>query len=92
MSFGNRGKMETIYEILKRLPLIKTHIMYKVNLSHQNMERYLEYLIRRNLVVKDGKFYYRTVEGDTAMNRIHEALVCINPRYVVAVDLTAVHR
>ena len=52
-----RGQLEIIYEILSicREPAYKTRVLYKCNLSHEQLMRYLNYLMNRSLLC--------TVEG-----------------------------
>jgi len=50
--FVNRGRLEIIYAILSvcRKPAGKTRILYKCNLSYEQLLRYLRYLVSRGLV------------------------------------------
>jgi predicted transcriptional regulator len=45
-AFVNRGRLEIIYEILSicRKPTNKTRILYRCNLSYNQLKKYLEYL------------------------------------------------
>lgn len=62
--FVRRGRFEIANEILSlcHTPSQKTHILYKCNLSFEQLEKYLDYLISNNLLEsfsKDGKVFYR---------------------------------
>jgi predicted transcriptional regulator len=49
---GNRTRIEILESILKVASngALKTHIMYKANLSHRQLERYLAFLEERGLL------------------------------------------
>jgi len=49
---GNRTRLEILASILKVASngSLKTHIMYKANLSHRQLERYLAFLEERGLL------------------------------------------
>jgi predicted transcriptional regulator len=51
---GNRTRMEILASILKVASngALKTHIMYKANLSHRQLERYLALLEERGLLAQ----------------------------------------
>jgi len=42
---------------------LKTHIMNKVNLSYNQLEYYLPFLLSKNFVRKEGRFYRTTEKG-----------------------------
>jgi predicted transcriptional regulator len=51
---GNRTRVEILASILKvaQSGALKTHIMYKANLSHRQLERYLGFLEERGLLAQ----------------------------------------
>jgi predicted transcriptional regulator len=51
---GNRTRVEILANILKVASngALKTHIMYKANLSHRQLERYLGFLEERGLLAQ----------------------------------------
>ena len=57
---ANRTRVEIIASILKVASngALKTHIMYRANLSHRQLEKYLAFLEERGLLVQ-------TADGDT---------------------------
>jgi predicted transcriptional regulator len=66
---GNRTRVEILASILgvAHDGALKTHIMYKANLSHKQLQRYLGFLMESNLLerVQDsdtGSDYYRITE------------------------------
>jgi len=66
---GNRTRMEILESILKVASngALKTHIMYKANLSHRQLERYLALLEERGLLAQGvdedmGSRIYRITE------------------------------
>ena len=68
---GNRTRIEILATILKVASngSLKTHIMYKANLSHRQLERYLTFLEERGLLTErhDGgigsRMYHVTDRG-----------------------------
>lgn len=66
---GNRTRLEIVASILKVASngALKTHIMYKANLSHRQLERYLGFLEERGLLAQGvdedmGSRIYRITE------------------------------
>jgi len=62
-AFTKRGRLEIIREILTicHRPAKKTSVLYRCNLSYSQLQKYLEYLISRNLLnnsKNDGKTVY----------------------------------
>jgi predicted transcriptional regulator len=61
LKFGNRTRVEILASILKVAGYgrIKTHIMYRANLSHKQLEKYIEFLEEKGLIKlvsrEDGK-------------------------------------
>ena len=51
---GNRTRIEIIVNMLDavRDHVLKTHIMYRANLSHRQLQRYLNFLLENGLVEK----------------------------------------
>jgi predicted transcriptional regulator len=69
-----RSRFETMYAILRLCSkgLKKTHIMYRANLSHQQLEKYLEILMGRDLLaIKEGN-YVTTPRGMIFMQKYNE--------------------
>lgn len=64
---NNRGKIEIMADILtlSTVGIKKTHIMYRANLSYEQILYYLGELLGRNLLEQDtldGTLIYRTTE------------------------------
>jgi len=61
---GNRTRVEILAKILDvaHHGSLKTHIMYKANLSHRQLDKYLEFLLHQGLIeeVRD-EVYDRTI-------------------------------
>ena len=67
---SNRTRIEILASILNVASngSLKTHIMYKANLSHRQLEKYLEFLIRNMLLEETnepdvGRRYRLTQKG-----------------------------
>ncbi|MCJ7633629.1 winged helix-turn-helix domain-containing protein [Candidatus Bathyarchaeota archaeon] len=60
-----RSRFETMYTILKICSKgsKKTHVMYRANLSHQQLEKYLAILIERNLLAIESGDYVTSPRG-----------------------------
>jgi len=63
---GNRSRIAILVNILTvaKRPTIKTHIMYKANLSHRQLEKYLTFLKQREM--------RREFVDDKTGNRVYE--------------------
>jgi len=64
---NNRGKIQIMAEIvdLCKAGIRKTHIMYKGNLSYEQINRYLYELLEKELIIQnldDGVLTYRATE------------------------------
>jgi predicted transcriptional regulator len=66
---NNRGKIQIMGDVLALATsgIRKTHIMYKANLSYEQVHLYLEELIRKRLIAQDvspdGVVYRATEKG-----------------------------
>ena len=78
---NNRGKIEIMADVLtlSTSGIKKTHIMYKANLSYEQILYYLNQLLGKGLIVQDvsdGALVYRTTEKGreflTCYSRISE--------------------
>ncbi|MDH5362712.1 MAG: winged helix-turn-helix domain-containing protein [Aigarchaeota archaeon] len=68
----NRTRMEIVADILQvAVPgARKTHIMYGANLSFEQLEKYLKFLLRRGLLGNEaGKGEYKTTKTGTSYLR-----------------------
>ena len=56
----NRTRIEILASILNvsHNGALKTHIMYKANLSHRQLEKYLGFLLEQGMVAKVTDEYY----------------------------------
>jgi predicted transcriptional regulator len=68
VEIGNRTRLEILASILKVASngSLKTHIMYKANLSHRQLEKYLDFLEKRNMLARvvdgSGSSLYRITD------------------------------
>jgi predicted transcriptional regulator len=68
---GNRTRVEILVSILTvaQKGALKTHIMYKANLSHRQLEKYLGFLMDNGMIAKftdteyGATFYQVTEKG-----------------------------
>lgn len=60
-----RSRLETIYTILTLAlsGIRKTHIMYRANLSHQQLNKYLNLLLEKELLEIQENRYFTTQRG-----------------------------
>jgi len=70
VEIGNRTRLEILASILKVASngSLKTHIMYKANLSHRQLEKYLAFLEERDMLMRvldgsGGNMYRITDKG-----------------------------
>jgi predicted transcriptional regulator len=70
-----RDRLEIIRSILIicRNGAKKTEIVYKSNLNFKNGEAYLQWLIDRGLITKEGKFYRTTPIGAKLLSDLQSA-------------------
>jgi predicted transcriptional regulator len=78
-TFVKRGRLEIIREILilSRKPAKKTSILYKCNLSFSQLQKYLEYIISRNLLTNsknDGRTFYLITEKGNEFLKEYERI------------------
>jgi predicted transcriptional regulator len=64
---NNRGKIEIMADVLalSTSGIKKTHIMYRANLSYEQILHYLNQLLSKGLLIQensDGSLVYRTTE------------------------------
>jgi len=53
---------------------LKTHIMKEANLSFKQLEYYLNHLLSKNFIKKEGKFYRTTEKG---LDVIEACKICL---------------
>lgn len=68
-TFIKRSRFEVIYQILSfcQNPRQKTHILYRCNLSYEQLKKYMEFLVTGNLLKKtenDRELYQATQHGE----------------------------
>ena len=51
----------------------KTEIVYKANLNFKNGEVYLKWLIDREMIMKEGKFFKLTSRGSELLSNLESA-------------------
>jgi predicted transcriptional regulator len=81
--FGNRTKVEIFGSILKVAGngSLKTHIMYRANLSHRQLEKYLDFLEKKGLLMqfvdeRTGTALYRVTEKGIQFQKEYAQLAC----------------
>jgi len=88
VNIGRRGPMEIIYNILYHINdngpkgISKTHIMYSSNLNWKQLEDYLNHLIVRGLIKKDGPDgnikYFLTEKGYEVLHRFNNLFILLS--------------
>ena len=79
---NNRGKIQIMADVLylSTMGIKKTHIMYKANLSYEQIHFYLNDLIEKELIVQDisdGGIIYRTTEKGREYLRYYRQLMSL---------------
>ena len=74
--YRKRGRMETIYDILCSASGVKkTTLMYKTNLSHSQIKKYIKLLIDRDLIYKKNDAFFVTNKGKEFIKKFEEFLI-----------------
>jgi predicted transcriptional regulator len=79
---NNRGKIEIMADIvdLCKAGIRKTHIMYKGNLSYEQINRYLYELLEKELITQnldDGVLTYRATEKGRSFLQYYQMMQSI---------------
>lgn len=82
MIFNNkRSESEIIYDLLSsaQKDIKKTRLMYKVNMTYTQFMKYLDALIKKDLLGEkdsnpEGKTYYTTDKGKELLESLHIVL------------------
>ncbi len=78
--FKNRNRMEIVANLLTiaKTGALKTHLMYKANLSYVMITEYLDYLqssgLLRGMVIHDGTKLYQTSEKGLRYIDVYDSL------------------
>jgi len=83
----NRTRLEILAGILQisRSGALKTHIMYKANLSHHQLEKYLDFLAKRGMLIRtldenyDRPIYQATEKGIEFLKDYSRISADLNP-------------
>ena len=78
-----RSQMEIYIDILKAVVDGKrrpTHIMYRANLSHQLLEKYLGLLLDKQLLQREDRRYYTTEKGQAFITAFQEIQSILDER------------
>jgi predicted transcriptional regulator len=57
---------------LARHGILKTHIMYRANLSHQQLIKFLKLLLAHQLLRREHNVYVTTAHGRAFIDAFHE--------------------
>ena len=89
---NNRGKIQIMADIvdLCKAGIRKTHIMYRANLSYEQINRYLYELLEKELIIQnldDGVLTYRATEKGRSflqyynlmLNTLEENVIVVEP-------------
>jgi predicted transcriptional regulator len=86
-----RGKMDIIIDILetlKKKELAKTAIVYHANLNFRRADRYLDMMVKMELVDKSSDKYILTTRGRECLQKINDLKSIINIREVGMTSFT----
>ena len=69
-----RSRLEMMHIILELAlaGILKTHVMYRANLSHQQLNKYLDLLLEHKLLQRQQKHYVTTTQGRAFVVTFHE--------------------
>jgi predicted transcriptional regulator len=90
-SDNNRGKIQIMADIvdLCKAGIRKTHIMYKGNLSYEQINRYLYELLEKELIIQnldDGVLTYRATEKGRSFLQYYNLMLGILDENVVSIS------
>jgi predicted transcriptional regulator len=85
---NNRGKIQIMADIvdLCKAGIRKTHIMYKGNLSYEQVNRYLYELLEKELIIQnldDGVLTYRATEKGRSFLQYYNLMLSILDENVI---------
>jgi predicted transcriptional regulator len=86
MVLKNRSRVEILYDIVSaaRPSSKKTHLMYKGNLSYQQLDLYLNFILRNGLLeerfVDEARLYFVTEKGLEFLRLFEDMHNLINPK------------
>ena len=86
-----RGKTEIIIDILETLKkkgLAKTAIVYHANLNFKRADRYLDMMVKMELVEKSADKYFLTKLGREYLQKINDLNSIINIREIERTSFT----
>lgn len=70
-----RSRTEIIFEILQALEAgvnTKTRLMYASNLDWRNFSRYVDYMLKEELIYIKGNVYHLTEKGRCLLTKLKE--------------------
>jgi len=90
-SDNNRGKIQIMADIvdLCKAGIRKTHIMYKGNLSYEQINRYLYELLEKKLIIQnldDGVLTYRATEKGRSFLQYYNLMLGILDENAVSIS------
>lgn len=88
---NNRGKIQIMADIvdLCKAGIRKTHLMYKGNLSYEQINRYLYELLEKELITQnldDGILTYRATEKGRSFLQYYNMMLSILDETVISVE------
>ncbi|HEX2306541.1 MAG TPA: winged helix-turn-helix domain-containing protein [Nitrososphaeraceae archaeon] len=88
---SNRGKIQIMADIvdLCKTGIRKTHIMYKGNLSYEQINRYLYELLEKELIIQnldDGVLTYRATEKGRSFLQYYNLMLSILDENVIGME------
>ncbi|MDI9646538.1 MAG: winged helix-turn-helix domain-containing protein [Archaeoglobales archaeon] len=78
-----RSRMEIIFEILRSVESgvdTKTRLMYASNLDWRNFSRYIDYMLKEQLIYCNSERFYLTERGRKLLGKLKDVLELLNLR------------
>ena len=86
LTLKNRSRIEILYDVIVAAKPFskKTHLMYRGNLSYQQLDLYLDFILRNGLLVEkyddyEGRLYFITKKGEEFVRLFEDMHELIKP-------------
>jgi predicted transcriptional regulator len=78
-----RSRLEMMHLILElaRQGILKTHIMYRANLSYDQLTKFLDILLTQHLLQEEEGHYVTTARGHEFVDTFHEIQAILGEKH-----------